>query len=238
VSTFLEAHFAEYISDTYTAEMEQELDDIAEGKRAYVKTLTELYTPLHKAVAQKDKDLTKQTGMGDAPAEFACPVCSGEMEYKLARSGRFMSCKKFPDCNGARKDDGGVMEPPKVLDRECPKCKTSKTSRMLQIREGRNGTFIGCSGYPKCKYIEVDPASIVSSGVKCLQCATGELIERRGRFGIFWSCNNYPDCSCAIKAKPTGKICPECQSLMMEGTKTIPERCSNRVCAMHNPHKL
>jgi DNA topoisomerase-1 len=64
------------------------------------------------------------------------------------------------------------------------------------------------------------------------------MMERRGRFGIFYSCSNYPDCKNAIKAKPTGNICPMCSSLMMEGTKTIPERCSNKQCAMHNPHKL
>jgi DNA topoisomerase-1 len=126
------------------------------------------------------------------------------------------------------------MEPPKLLDRDCPKCGKHK----LQVREGRNGTFIGCSSYPKCKYIEVDPASIVSSGVQCPQCKVGDIVERKGRFGIFWSCNNYPDCKFAIKAKPTGRVCNECGSLMMEGTKTIPERCSNKVCKMHNPHKL
>jgi ssDNA-binding Zn-finger/Zn-ribbon topoisomerase 1 len=64
------------------------------------------------------------------------------------------------------------------------------------------------------------------------------MVERRGRFGLFYSCSNYPDCKNAIKAKPTGKICKECGSLMMEGTKTIPERCSNKGCVMHNPHKL
>ena len=63
------------------------------------------------------------------------------------------------------------------------------------------------------------------------------MMERRGRFGIFYSCSNYPDCKNAIKAKPTGNICPLCSSLMMEGTKTIPERCSNKLCKNHNPHK-
>lgn len=233
VSSFLEAHFPEYISDTYTAEMEDELDDIAEGKRQYATTMAGLYTPLHAAVKAKDKALAKQTGMGDVPEEFVCPECGGPMEYKLARGGKFMSCKRFPDCNGARKADGSVMEPPKILDRDCPKCGKSK----LQIREGRNGTFIGCSSYPKCKYIEVDPASIVSSGVRCPQCGTGDIIERRGRFGTFWSCNNYPTCTFAMKAKPTGATCSVCGSLMMLGTKTIPERCSNKTCVMHNPHK-
>jgi len=71
----------------------------------------------------------------------------------------------------------------------------------------------------------------------CPLCKKGEMMERRGRFGIFYSCSNYRDCKNAIKAKPTGRICPECGSLMMEGTKTIPERCSSKACPNHNPHK-
>jgi ssDNA-binding Zn-finger/Zn-ribbon topoisomerase 1 len=73
--------------------------------------------------------------------------------------------------------------------------------------------------------------------VKCPICNDGLMMERRGKFGIFYSCSNYPKCKNAIKAKPTGNICDLCGSLMMLGTKTIPERCSNRNCRNHNPHK-
>jgi ssDNA-binding Zn-finger/Zn-ribbon topoisomerase 1 len=77
-----------------------------------------------------------------------------------------------------------------------------------------------------------------SSGVKCPTCQEGEIVERRGRFGIFWSCANYPKCKFAIKARPTGKTCSMCNSLMMDGTKTIPERCSNNKCPNNRPDKL
>jgi len=78
-------------------------------------------------------------------------------------------------------------------------------------------------------------------------CGKGEMMERNGRFGVFYSCSDYPKCKNAIKAKPTGKICDytrdekdgrPCGALMMEGTKTIPERCSDKSCPNHNPHKL
>ena len=65
-----------------------------------------------------------------------------------------------------------------------------------------------------------------------------QVLYTTTRFGIFYSCSNYPDCKNAIKAKPTGRICELCQSLMMEGTKTIPERCSDKKCPNHNPHKI
>jgi len=234
VSTFLEEHFKEYISDTFTAEMENELDEIAEGKREYAKTLKSFYTPFTKAVKSKAK-IEKLTNMGDAPKEFPCPLCKGPMVYKLSRSGRFMSCKKFPDCLGARKEDGSEIAPPKEIGEACPQCKDGK----LIEREGRFGRFIACSNYPKCKFVKQDPveAERAKTGVACPVCKKGEMVERRGRFGIFFSCSNYPDCKNAIKARPTGRLCPECGSLMMEGTKTIPERCSSKACPNHNPHK-
>lgn len=239
VSTFLEEHFPTYISDTFTAEMETELDEIAEGKRGYEKTLKDFYGPFTKDLKAKEK-IEKRTTMGDAPAEFLCPLCKGPMVYKLSRTGRFMSCARFPECVGARKEDGSEIEPPKDLGEPCPECKDGK----LMEREGRFGRFIACSRYPKCKYVRKDPAeeARAKTGVACPQCAKagrdGEMVERRGRFGPFFSCSKYPECKLAIKARPTGKICPECDSLMMLGTKTIPERCSNKVCPNHNPHKL
>ena len=233
VSSFIEEHFADYISDTFTAEMEDELDEIAEGKRGYEKTLRDFYLPFSKAVRSKN-NIDKITNMGDAPAEFPCPLCNASMVFKLSKTGRFMSCSRFPDCLGARKEDGSIIEPPKELDEPCPQC-----GGKLIEREGRFGRFIACGNYPKCKFVKKDPAEEAKgkTGVACPQCKTGEMVERRGRFGPFFSCSNYPDCKNAIKARPTGKICKECGALMMEGTKTIPERCSNKTCPNHNPHK-
>lgn len=235
VSTFVEANFAEYISDTFTAEMEDELDEIAEGKRKYEKTLKDFYGPFAKAIKSKNK-IEKITNMGDAPKEFPCPICAGAMVYKLSKTGRFMSCANFPKCLGARKEDGGEIAPPKDIGEACAKCKDGR----LMEREGRFGRFIACSNYPKCKYVRKDPIEEAKgkTGVACPTCKKGEMVERRGRFGIFFSCSNYPECKNAIKARPTGKTCEMCGSLMMEGTKTIPERCSSKSCPNHNPHKL
>lgn len=240
VSTFIENNFGDYISDNFTAEMEDELDQIAEGKREYEKTLKDFYGPFTKAVKSKAK-IPKITGMGDAPEEFPCPICKGPMEYKLSKSGRFMSCKRFPECMGARKEDGAEIEPPKEIGENCPDCADGK----LIQREGRFGMFIACSNYPKCKFVKKDPAEEAKSktGVACPICEKesgkgGEMVERRGRFGPFFSCSNYPDCKYIIKSRPTGKICELCGNLMMVGTKTIPDRCSNKTCPNHNPHKL
>ncbi len=242
VISFLEDNFAHYIGDTFTAEMEDKLDNIANGDATYLKTLKDFYGPFTKEVKEKDK-LEKATNLGEAPEGMECPLCKSSMIVKLAKNGKFYSCSKYPDCMGARKMDGEVMEGPKLLGKKCPKCEKGE----LMEREGKYGKFIACANYPKCKYIEQSEEEKKKklTGVKCNKCKDGEMEERRGRFGVFYSCSNYPTCKMAIKAKPTGHYCSYkkddgtiCGELMMEGTKTIPERCSDKSCVNHNPHKL
>jgi len=241
VSTFLENNFEKYISDSFTAEMENELDEIASGKREYEKTLRDFYTPFLKDVESKE-DLEKITNLGNAPEEYVCPKCGISMIFKLGKTGKFMSCSKFPDCDGARTAAGVELEGSKETGEICPQCGKGK----LIERDGRYGRFVGCDNYPKCKYVKQskEEEKKASTGVACPVCKKdlptgrqGKLVERRGRYGLFYSCSNYPACKYAIKAKPTGEVCKECGALMMEGTKTIPERCSNKNCINHNPHK-
>jgi DNA topoisomerase-1 len=233
VDDFLFKHFENIVSETFTADMENKLDEIASGDRAYEKTLKDFYTPFSKEVKSKDK-IDKVTNMGDAPEGTVCPKCQATMVVKLARSGKFFSCSRFPDCDGALTAEGKVVEPPKETGEACPTCKNGK----LIERDGKFGKFVACNNYPKCKFIKKDENAAPSTDVDCPTCNKGKMTERRGRFGIFYSCSNYPDCKNAIKAKPTGNLCPFCGALMMEGTKTIPERCSNKTCKNHNPHKL
>jgi DNA topoisomerase-1 len=242
VISFLEDNFASYISDTFTAEMEDKLDTIADGTATYLKILKDFYGPFQKEVKSK-ASLEKATNMGEAPDDILCPLCQKHMVIKLAKTGKFYSCETYPECMGARKIDGSIMEGPKKLDKKCPKCEKGD----LMEREGRYGKFIACSNYPKCKYIEQDEEmrKANSTGVSCNKCADGYMEERKGRFGIFYSCSNYPDCKHIVKTRPTGNRCTWkkddgtlCGELMMTGTKTIPERCSDKTCPMHNPHKL
>ena len=234
VSTFLEEHFPTYISDSFTAEMENELDEIASGTRTYKKTLSDFYTPFSKEVKDKEQ-VSKVTNLGKAPVDLKCPVCGANMIIKLGRSGKFLSCERYPQCHGARTIEGKELEGPKDTGEICPKCGKGN----LITREGKFGMFTACSRFPKCKFVKKDEGQVKanSTGVECPLCKTGFMSERRGRFGVFYSCSNYPDCKYAIKAKPTGELCKICQSLMMDGTKTIRERCSDKKCPNHNPHK-
>ncbi|MBP6858863.1 MAG: type I DNA topoisomerase [Candidatus Pacebacteria bacterium] len=106
VSSFLEEYFATYISDTFTAEMEDKLDGIANGTHKYLTTLKEFYGPFHKDVKSKEK-VAKATNLGVADPKFICPKCGDTpMGIKLGRNGKFLSCSRYPDCEGALTLDG------------------------------------------------------------------------------------------------------------------------------------
>lgn len=142
VSSFLEHHFADYISDTFTSEMENELDEIAEGTRTYVKTLTDFYGPFKRDVAAKE-DIPKLTNLGAGPAGFPCPLCGSTMVIKLGRAGTFLSCDRFPDCNGARMIDGGELKP------NAPIGKHPETGEDIFVMNGKFGPYVQLGETPE-----------------------------------------------------------------------------------------
>jgi DNA topoisomerase-1 len=101
----------------------------------------------------------------------------------------------------------------------CPDC-----GRPLVKRVGRFGPFVGCSGYPDCKYIKKEPPK--TTGITCPQCKEGELVERRGRYGSFYSCSRYPDCTFSVNQKPFPEPCPVCAGLVV-AARGGAKRCIN-----------
>jgi DNA topoisomerase-1 len=105
------------------------------------------------------------------------------------------------------RDDDGTIRPvePETTDEMCEKC-----GKPMQVRFGRFGKFLGCSGYPECRNMQPIHKP-VPTGVTCLQCGTGEMMERRSRRGkTFYSCNRYPECQFVAWDKPIATPCPKC----------------------------
>ncbi len=142
VSSFLEEHFMDYISDDFTSEMEDELDDIATGEREYEKTLREFYTPFQKAVAAKE-DIEKLTNLGPGPKEFPCPDCKAPMVRKLGKNGTFLSCSRYPDCEGARLIDGSLIKDDEPIGLH------PDTKEEIFVLNGKYGPYVQLGATPE-----------------------------------------------------------------------------------------
>ncbi|MDO8579780.1 MAG: type I DNA topoisomerase [bacterium] len=153
VSGFLEDNFGEYISDTFTAEMEDKLDFIAEGKIGYEKTLSDFYKPFAKDVKSKEK-LAKATNLGSADPKLKCPKCHGAMIIKLGRSGKFLSCSLYPDCDGALMIDGTEMPKDKVIGIH------PNTGGEITLKNGKYGPYVEMVILEEIKSQEIKPEPI------------------------------------------------------------------------------
>ena len=133
VSTFLEENFTDYISDSFTSEMEDKLDLIANGKAKYLQTLKDFYDPFTKEVKLKSTS-AKITDLGSS--EFKCPKCHEAMIVKLSRNGKFLSCSKFPECDGALTIDGVEIKADEPIG-------TDPISELpIYVKTGRFGPYV------------------------------------------------------------------------------------------------
>ena len=222
VTDKLVEHFPDIVNVNFTAEMEEDLDEIAEGELERVQVLGQFYVPFSEALERAEEKFERYVEELDEE----CPRCveegrtpPGRLQKRLGRYGFFIGCSRFAEedggCKYIRNLDGQVRPEPEMLDETCPEC-----GRPLQRRFGRFGPFVGCSGYPDCRYIKKEPPT--STGVRCPQCGEGEIVIRRTRFGLMYGCERYPDCDFAVNHPPDAEHpCPECGSLLVRRPKSV-----------------
>ena len=180
--------FDSIINVEYTASMEQELDEIAEGEDNYVNALTKFedkFEPLLENAYDKMEQIQpEKTGE-------QCPECGGDLVIRKGRYGTFVACSNYPTCKYIKK------EPEKIeyTGETCPKC----GSPMI-YKTGRFGKFEACSNYPECKYIknEKKKAEPVMTDEVCPNCGS-PIVIKKGRYGEFKACSAYPKCKTIIK---------------------------------------
>lgn len=180
----LQEFFSSIINVSYTANMEKDLDEIAEGERDNVKELREFYDQfmplLDHAYENMEKKELERTGE-------LCPECGNELVYRNGRYGRFVSCINFPSCRYTKAENEENNE----TDEVCPNCGSK-----LVMKKGRFGAFLACSNYPECKYIKSNKVKEepVPTGEDCPECGK-PLVKRKSRFGTtFVGCSGYPKC--------------------------------------------
>ncbi|HXG35432.1 MAG TPA: type I DNA topoisomerase [Dehalococcoidia bacterium] len=219
VNDLLVEYFPGFVDYDFTAEMEEELDDIASGKRQWQPVVKEVYDPLEQALALASEAPPAHEETGET-----CELCGRPMIIRWGRRGRFLSCSGFPECKNSRPLEGEEQPQPEPTDETCDECGSP-----MVIRSGRYGRFLACSRYPECK--DTKPL-LVKTGVQCPRCG-GELIERRSRRGrTFYGCSNYPRCEFTSWTRPLPVACPQCNGLLT-AEKDNQARCSS--CQWQGP---
>ncbi len=216
VNRFLVGKFDAIFNVSFTAQMEDKLDEVEFGKVIWYELVKDYYDQLHKLIGDVDVKTEKKAFVQET--ELVCDVCNvGKMLIKRSRGGEFLACSRYPECKNSKsftRDADGkiVISVPKTLTEACPQCGSP-----LMERNGKYGEFIACSNYPKCKF-----ARPKTTGLACPECGTGEIVQRKNKMGrIFYSCNRYPDCKWISNDKPVPIPCPNCDSpyLMEKYTK-------------------
>ena len=220
ITEMLEQNFKNIVDSEFTSKMEEKLDDIAENKADWQQILADFYYPFMDEIAKGKTSIASQK-LAEKIGE-TCPNCGGELLRRQGRFGEFIACSNYPKCKYSRNADAsteGASEEkmvPEVLDEKCPQC-----GKNLIKRKGRYGEFIACEGYPKCKYSrKIEGAAkekkpLISTGVKCPSCGTGEIVERFSRRGKFYGCTNYPKCGFVSNYAPIARACPQCGNSYM-----------------------
>jgi DNA topoisomerase I len=227
VNMFLTRYFTQYVDYDFTANLEDTLDEVSRGEKQWIPVLEDFWKPFHEKTVHINETVQRKDVTQEAIDE-ACPQCEKPLAKRLGRRGIFVGCTAYPDCDYTRNlnEDSAMQskEAEIIADRKCPECESD-----LIIREGRYGKFIGCSGYPKCKFMEPleKPAD---TGVTCPKCSKGSLLKRKSRRGkIFYSCNTYPTCDYAIWDEPIAQACPTCHWPILS-IKITKKRGTEKVC--------
>jgi DNA topoisomerase I len=217
VSELLVKNFSDIFDVAYTARMEEELDEVEEGKLSWTKALNDFYKKFKRDLRLAEREMADIKGEG-IPTDVKCEKCGKPMVIRLGRNGSFLACTGYPECDGTSDlppeltAQYGANGPPapEVPEQQCEKC-----GKPMAVKRGRFGFFLACTGYPECrntkKIVMKEGAATAVADTpleeKCPECGN-HLVIKHGRYGQFTACSNYPQCK-FVKRETLGIPCPE-----------------------------
>ena len=228
VTGLLVESFGDIFDVTYTARMEDELDEIEDGKIGWTEALSEFYTRFKKDLEEAERSM-RDIKRTEIATDKTCDRCGKPMVIKWGKHGYFLACTGYPECTNTREialdaDQIGDGENPVEVTEQDAEEYCENCGRPMVLKKGRFGTFYACTGYPDCKTTkrigEAQKKPDVLLEEQCPECGH-PLAVKTGRFGEFTACSNYPACK-YVRQKTTGVACPQC------GTGEIIERRSRR----------
>ena len=215
VNGMLQQGFNDILNEGYTAALEEQLDEIEEGRLEWKRAVAEFDEKFTRDLETAGEQMPNVKREG-VPLDETCPECGSRLLMRFGRFGPFIACSNYPECKYTRNVEEPAAETAAAAnggaEEEIPPCEVC--GRPMALKRSRFGTFYGCTGYPECKNIrKIGPeaAPPKPTGVACPECGKGEIVEKRSRRGkTFWSCNRYPDCKFSLWKKPVPRDCPDC----------------------------
>ena len=212
VSVLLVKSFEDIFDVGFTARMEEELDEIEEGKMPWKKAVKEFYGRFEQDLEQAKGEM--ESYKAGIPTGQKCEKCGqGDLLERISRHGFFLGCSRYPDCDFIR--DLSPELPSEDADGKVEAC--DNCGRDMVIKRGRWGMFLACTGYPDCKTTRrlkagtrkaLQPDELLDE--KCPLCES-QLVKKHGQYGEFIGCTAYPKCK-FIRSKTLGIKCPKCDT--------------------------
>lgn len=229
VTELLKKYFEGIINVDFTANLENWLDKIAEGKATYKKVMTDFYKVFEAELASANVEAEKDKKENQEVSDVTCEKCGAKMIVKMGRYGKYLACPNYPNCKNI-KPYSLAEGPEEVSDVKCDACGT-----LMVYRTGPYGRYLKC---PSCG---ANKAIVIDTGIVCPKCHEGHMVQRRSHRGrIFYGCSRYPKCDMALWNEPINQFCETCGAIMTKKTyKTGKEviSCSNPDCPTHPKRK-
>lgn len=229
VTELLKKYFEGIINVDFTANLENWLDKIAEGKATYKKVMTDFYKVFAAELESANVEAEKDKKENQEVSDVTCEKCGAKMIVKMGRYGKYLACPNYPNCKNI-KLYSLAEGPEEVSDVKCDACGT-----LMVYRTGPYGRYLKC---PSCG---ANKAIVIDTGIVCPKCHEGHMVQRRSHRGrIFYGCSRYPKCDMALWNEPINQFCETCGAIMTKKTyKTGKEviSCSNPDCPTHPKRK-
>lgn len=229
VTELLKKYFEGIINVDFTANLENWLDKIAEGKATYKKVMTDFYKVFAAELASANVEAEKDKKENQEVSDVTCEKCGAKMIVKMGRYGKYLACPNYPNCKNI-KPYSLAEGPEEVSEVKCDACGT-----LMVYRTGPYGRYLKC---PSCG---ANKAIVIDTGIVCPKCHEGHMVQRRSHRGrIFYGCSRYPKCDMALWNEPINQFCETCGAIMTKKTyKTGKEviSCSNPDCPTHPKRK-
>jgi DNA topoisomerase-1 len=229
VTELLVDSFPDILNAEFTSDMEDQLDEIEEGKKDWKKIMATFWKPFEKTLETAKKNM-KNVKRQEVPTDIKCEKCGHTMVIKWGKLGSFLACSNYPECKNTqdfKKDDAGkiLIVPKEFTDKKCEKCQSP-----MVVKSGKFGKFLACADYPNCKF-----TAAITMGIHCPICKEGELCQKQSRYRrVFYSCNKWPKCNFALWDKPLNTPCPQCKFPILTEKITkragLMHKCPNKEC--------